>query len=567
MEDAKDPNTGLDFGLDESAPKGTGRRSLMFGGGEKTVHKPGQLSMDMNLSSPYLLPPGTQQSHDLIHSLARTFPNEQDPYRTIKDYTTSDGGSIHSFNPKDSSIHGGSKRNSVLTSRSFGGSMQPPRINTGPRSPASPVSPDTPMNPFSTPTASEPGQRIFKAPAAQEPIRPVQPIVPEIGTVSYPDDIIDGGGLEMPDAVTSDARQGGHGASPHHATADPNFAADVGIAHDREGAFDFSSPKSEPAGTGLYSDIPMSLSPGSQAVVFEPHALDTPGLAHSYDDYARRGHPSEMATPPSFDQREDDARGRELERQLPGPYDSYEPPQGLGVPQQHSKRLSVGFRPLPPNEVTESEDPEYRANRIRSFYKEYFEDSGSREPPPPLPTHHGGPQYEDYDENFLGDAAYFDVETNAFVMPYAQPVTRRAMTPPPTGRVRGGPGGRPGGRGPRGPHGPHGSMGGGMARRPWAGSTATPRPGSSASTGMRGAPKKRLPPPAVLKTLPTPSKLGNDSFAIMNAIDFAPPDSFEERAAGRSQSLLEERRAYQLKKPVASSLITAFDELAVLPSP
>ncbi|KAM4060631.1 hypothetical protein HRG_001819 [Hirsutella rhossiliensis] len=554
MEDAKDPNTGLDFGLDETSPKGAkgAKRKSLFGGGEKTVHKPGQLSMDMNLSSPYLLPPGIQQSHDSIHSLARTFPNEQDPYRTIKDFTHSESGSIRSFNPKAPSVHGSSKRNSALTSKSLGGSMHPPRTNTGPRSP---VSPDVPINPFATPMAPEPSQRTLAASGTQEPIRPIQPIVPEIGTVAYPDDHVDGRGFDNP---------GDHAQSElSHARMDAN----VSIAHVDDG-FDFSHPhETEPADTRLYTDVPMALSPGSHAVAFEPHMLDSaPGLAHSHDDFTRQGDHPEITMSQSFDQYDDDIRGRGLERQAPVAYDGREQPQGLGVPQQQSKRLSVGFRPLPPNEVTESEDPEYRANRIRSFYKEYFEDS-AKEPPPPMPTQRGGPKYEeDYDENFLGDAAYFDVETNAFVMPYAQPVTRRAMTPPPTNRIRGGPGGGPGGRGPRGPHGPHGSMGG-MGYRPRAGSAVTPRPGSSASTGMRGTPKKRLPPPTALRTLPTPSKLRDDSFSIMNAVDFAPPDSYQDRAAGRSQSPLGERRAYQPKKPVASPLVTAFDELAVLPSP
>ena len=75
-----------------------------------------------------------------------------------------------------------------------------------------------------------------------------------------------------------------------------------------------------------------------------------------------------------------------------------------------------------------------------------------------------------------------------------------------------------------------------------------------------------MPPPMDLKTLPTPSKLRDDAFAL-NAVDFAPPDSFREHVAGRSQSPLGERRAYQPKVPVASPLVTAFDELAALPSP
>jgi hypothetical protein len=147
------------------------------------------------------------------------------------------------------------------------------------------------------------------------------------------------------------------------------------------------------------------------------------------------------------------------------------------------------------------------------------------------------------------------------------------MTPPPAGR-RGppGPGPRPPPGGFRRPHGPHGSLGGmslpGGPRRPRAGSAYSggPRPGSSAS-GNWNRQKKKGPPPAALTTLPTPSKLKDDSFAIFNATDFAPPETFRDQAAGRSQSPLGERRPYSPALPPASPLVTAFDELASLPSP
>ena len=83
----------------------------------------------------------------------------------------------------------------------------------------------------------------------------------------------------------------------------------------------------------------------------------------------------------------------------------------------------------------------------------------------------------------------------------------------------------------------------------------------------RPGPKKNLPPPSALSTLPTPSKLKDDSFAMMSSIDFAPPNTYAERVQGRSQSPLGERRAYQPKVPIASPLVSAFDEMAALPSP
>jgi hypothetical protein len=323
----------------------------------------------------------------------------------------------------------------------------------------------------------------------------------------------------------------------------------------------------------------------------------------------------------------------------------------LAAPQDETKRLSVGFRPLPPSEIMETEDPEYRANRIRSFYKEYFDDKNPRQSmlvPPPIPPQHqqrqqqaddqhqtpqdqhqqqphdqnqrqshdqyqqphgyqqeqqyhdynenfapqppplrqntapnnyhqGGTQYyEDYDSSYMGhdQGAVFDPDTNTFVMPYAQPVHRRAMTPPPRGsRFRGGPP-------PRHPnHRFHGSVGGmslpGGRGPPRPGSSASTqygpiRPGSSASgrfNAPRGRPKPRGPPPSALTTLPNPAKLKDDSFALLNASDFAPPDGYKERQRGRSQSPAPERRPYHLKVPIINQLSSSYEELGSVPSP
>ncbi|KHN98310.1 uncharacterized protein MAM_04071 [Metarhizium album ARSEF 1941] len=559
QEDAQDPTQGLDFGIDEGLAKGAKRKSFFGIGGEKSNHKSNQLSMDMNLSSPYLLPPNIHQSHDSVHSLARIFPSDQDPYRTVGQYANSDAGSIRSFNPN------GSRHGSMALSPSVGAArrMPPSRSDSMPMTPASPA---TASDPFATPTALEPLEPTHQPPRpghAKDPARPAEPLMPEIGTLSYPDEKT--AGLEMPDfeqppvAVSRDS---------HYVLPDSSWEQDqpilaelparserglIGTAHSAVDDFDFESRESHPSGLGR--DMALPKIPSQDA----PHAVQKiPGQALSQDDY---GHP-EILTSQYYDDEPLDA-SRPADS-LPQPNDA------LGVPQQQTKRLSVGFRPLPPDDVMESEDPEYRANRIRSFYKEYFDD---REPAPPLPGTGAAEYFEDYDAGYLGDAAYYDAETNAFVMPYAQPVTRRAMTPPPAGRFRGGlggPGPRGGSRGPA--RGPHGSIGGmslpGGPGRPRAGSAFGPRPGSSASAQIRGRPpKKNLPPPTALHTLPTPSKLKDDSFAIFHATDFAPPDSFREHVAGRSQSPLGERRAYSPRVPIASPLVTSFDELSVLPSP
>ncbi|KAL7933365.1 hypothetical protein V8C35DRAFT_304136 [Trichoderma chlorosporum] len=534
MEDLNDPTKHLDFGLD-NAPAKT-RKSLLGLGGEKPLHK-GGLSMDMNLSSPYLLPPGNHGSRESIHSYARTLQTEDDPYRTVNQYAASDVGSIRSFNPQDNS---GARpgKSSGLANPPMGPNPSTPRAH----------SPDEKTDPFATPTAPKPTHQPSNAAEVHDVVLPVQPIVPEIETVP-PVDIFNADEFEVPDIpvpAPAALKLGQDGSrNPHSARS--SAYTDNGMA----------SP-AHPADR----NVPQILSPGQA-----PHE-DSPS--------------------------QEESRGRPLSRPPP-PHQA----GGLGVPQNNGKRLSVGFRPLPPNEVMESDDPEIRANRIRSFYKEYFDDSN--EAPPPLPTtplqhqqkqqqqqqkpnqpQQGGPDYyEDYDQGYLEAAAYYDADSNAFVMPYAQPVTRRAMTPPPSGR-QGGPMGGPRGPGPRGPgsRGPNGnggtfSPGPGRPRadsafgRPRAGSAFGPRPDSSASGAWarQQQPKKNLPPPAPLNTLPTPSKLGDDSFAIFNAADFAPPTSIRDNVAGRSQSPFGERKAFLQPPTAGSQLAGAFDELAALPSP
>jgi hypothetical protein len=281
----------------------------------------------------------------------------------------------------------------------------------------------------------------------------------------------------------------------------------------------------------------------------------------SLDDESEYGDGFKV-TPPS--------PGREKEIVRAQRYSMDVPPEefanaGLGAPGFDPKRLSMGFRPLPPDTVNETDDPEIRANRIRSFYKEYFDDSK------PAPQ---GQYIEDYDENYMGDATYFDPETNAFVMPYAEPVTRRAMTPPPRGpppRFQGN---------QAGPRPRNGSMGAASFRS--AGGSRGPQmypPGpypqgpkaySTASGGGRRGPpgpKRPIAPPMALNTIPTPSKLRDDSFSILNAADFAPGPTTRDRVAGRSDSPFGERRPYSPAVPAFAPTVSAFDELAPMPSP
>lgn len=530
LEELNDPTKDLDFGMGDAPAKS--RKSLLGLGGEKPMHK-GGLSMDMNLTSPYLLPPGHQGSRESIHSYARTLTTEDDPYRTVNQYAASDVGSIRSFNPND---------NSGARPPKSSGLSKPP-MQPNPSTPRSP-SPDEKDDPFATPTAPKPTHQPSANAAQVHDVRlPVQPIVPEIETVPAVD-VFNADEFVMPDI--------------------PAPAPAALKLRQQDGSYE--QPNS--ARSSAYTD-------NGRASTANPADGNVPQIHSPGQDSHERAS-------------EDEPRGRPLSRPPA--------PGGLGVPQNgNNKRLSVGFRPLPPNDLMESDDPEIRANRIRSFYKEYFDDSNEAPPPMPAlppqqqqqqqhqqqpqqqPQHqaHGGPDYyEDYDQGYLEAAAYYDADSNAFVMPYAQPVTRRAMTPPPSGR-QGGPMGGPRGPGPRGPgfRGPNGNGGtfspGPGHGRPRAGSAFGPRPDSSASNAWarQQQPKKNLPPPAPLNTLPTPSKLADDSFAIFNAADFAPPTSIRDNVAGRSQSPFGERKAFLQPPTAGSQLAGAFEDLAPLPSP
>jgi hypothetical protein len=210
------------------------------------------------------------------------------------------------------------------------------------------------------------------------------------------------------------------------------------------------------------------------------------------------------------------------------------------------------LRPLPPDEP--NDNPEQRANRIRSFYKEYFNESEAAR------TYAPGPEtyYEDYDQEYQADGAAIDPASGHFIVaqaPYAQPITRRAMTPPPPPPPRFQETGR---------HQHNASSPGFMMP------AARSRAQSSASTSgrfgpqMRGPPKRALPPPKPLRNLPTPHLLQEDAFAI--PIDFAPPTRYKDRQAGRPDSPFMELRPYSPSlshNPLAS----AFDELPSMPSP
>ncbi|KAJ5238658.1 hypothetical protein N7468_003277 [Penicillium chermesinum] len=94
-----------------------------------------------------------------------------------------------------------------------------------------------------------------------------------------------------------------------------------------------------------------------------------------------------------------------------------------------------------------------------------------------------------------------------------------------------------------------------------------PRAFSSASGQLRGprAPRKPIPPPAPLTILQSPHMLKDD--AIMSAVDFAPGSSFRDQRDGTPGTPTGGVRPYSPSIRAHTPLVSAFDELAAIPSP
>ncbi len=545
----------MDFGLGDIPHPGQPKD---FKKPEMTLdEKPGihmsrrQISMDMNLNSPYLLPPELQDSRSSLHSLSRTIPDEDDPYRPVMDYV--DSQSIRSATKQGSSIYTSStvpsKMHDMGTSDllSHAGSMPhgtpppaafipPPRQNS------------LPQNALSLSPTGSVSQVQFPPPSY--PLEPAQAHLSNLGSPvdlqkSGPAGPLPGRGSLTPAGLSLS------GGEEHSSNSS-------GSMHARDSSTLPLSPPSRAPERALPNPTRKPAPPTINTLPASPLPPRNESIATAQpqtfmDDGSDYGEGFKV-TPPSPGRDKEEMRGQRYSMDVP-PEEFAN--AGLGAPGFDPKRISIGFRPLPPNAVNESDDPEVRANRIRSFYKEYFDESK------PAPA---GQYSEDYDENYLGDATYFDPETNAFVMPYAEPITRRAMTPPPRGpRFQGPPRGRKGSMGAMsvgGGRGPQMYPPGPYPQGPKAYSTA------SGSGGRRGppGPKRPMVPPSDLTTIPTPSKLRDDSF-ILNPMDFAPAPTARERVAGRSESPFGERRPYSPAVPAFAPIASAFEELAPIPSP
>lgn len=513
QEDINDPHRSLDFGMDGIEPvtsnRGRGRRR---GGPEMTTTQPNPstrtgtrgLSMDMNLGNPYLLPAALTGSRETLHSMTRNAVDEHDPYRPVtlmRPSTDNDSIRFGRLNSDDNRSLYSMSTGNHSTSQDKAGlivNARPMSQSFGKR--ADSISPQDTSPPDDFPLRQLHSSTNRTSPPTRKSSteKPLPEIQEREILVTPPSDIQPIALQAPPPART--ASEGQRTISASSAPRPPRKDS-MSSAHD-------SRPESSNYGD---EETP----PAHRITINEPQPYDIdPSMIH--DRY------SEFELPATqFEPSPESSPGLQAPR----------------VPPQNNRLSVMGLRPLPTN--LPEDNPEVRANRIRSFYKEYFDDS--KPGPGPAQATYENDGYMD----FL-DGVIYDPDSGGFYAPqkpFAGGPGRRAMTPPPRARPR------VSGNSAGGPHG---------------------RQFSTQSMGRprgRSLPRKKLPPPKPLNSLMTPHLMRDDS-AIFNAIDFAPPSTFRNmQNGGRPDSPMGISRPYSPSVRAFTPLASSFDNLSVLPSP
>lgn len=558
-EDANDKHKSLDFGIEPSmrtAAAGKGKKknrgpemTVTDYSAEKAIRRGRGLSMDMG--SRYVLPAGLQGSRESLHSLSRLHRGD-DPYRPATTLFSNDNHA----NASSASSRRGEDDSSSYTGSSGRGYRQAGVKN------------DLLRNAQRTSRSMPPTQRDAlmhdgKIPYIQVPDKAMgipwkdvttQPLNPGLAVTTQPDSrdscMSDGAGMRRSNNYL--------GAFIHSRDPSADLHAKAQSAPLLASEFLPSSPPR------VYSPGPSRgptpPAPGTSVEIARPPRLQSmqapvePVKQDCCDETSDYGDDFKV-TPPSPILEAEGPRSEPPQRPMAAPMlatddrtHGHLEANDLGY---DARRLSMGARPLPADDP--SDNPEQRANRIRSFYKEYFDESKR------APAQASEGYYEDYSQEYLGDAAVYDPVAGQFVVgnaqPYAEPLTRRAMTPPPRAppRFQGGQRHQAAMSSMSGPH--------FMPPGPRAVSSASAPFGPSG----RGPPRKARAPPAPLRILPTPHLLQEDSFGV--PIDFAPPTTYKERQAGTPTSPRGGMLPYSPTLPAHMPLVSSFQDLAVMPSP
>ncbi|KAJ5949726.1 hypothetical protein N7454_001310 [Penicillium verhagenii] len=546
-EDANDKHKSLDFGMDDVNP----RRTKPDSGGMPQMMEPSHgkgLSLDVY---PYLMPPGLHSPRDSIHSISRSI--DDDKYRPAT-FITNDNASIMSY-PRSrddaSSVAGSTTR--------FGASEEP---NSGLLRNAQRMSRSSPplhRRPSEAPTSPPPAHLHQDYPG---PIPGMNPYPVQHGDQAH------GVAVGSPHA---DSNIHERAASPSE--SEPQFNLPEPQFNLPESQFNFGSASELHFETPAHAhgndsntfdedrpNFPLSdsvpshheLEPAQASAVQLPR-ISFPASDITSSDYGDDHRKSELMIPEVNIHGAAEAEHHQYQHQQePNKIPEFpEEPQNLEPAydaHRDTRRMTLGVRPLPPEDP--ADNPEQRANRIRSFYKEYFDDS-KRETT----------YYEDYGSEFYEGSYVYDPTNGDYFdaappAPFAEPVGRRAMTPPP--------------RAPPRFQGAARHMATNSAGNNGFGGPG-PRAFSSASghPGPRG-PRRAKPPaalqalPTPLQVLPTPHMLKDD--AILTAAAFAPGKSFRDQQAGRPETPTGGLQPYSPALRAHTPLMSSFDDLAVIPS-
>ena len=519
----------------------------------------------MDMGNPYLLPPGLQSSRESLHSMSRAIHGGDDPYQPATTFVPGDGFPT-SYQP---SKLGGDDSSSYTGSSGRGG-YRSDNSNQKLLRNAQRMSRSQP-----------PTQRSSEASNLAYPQIQVPPPALSVKRKGVPQNTYD---QTLAPSSTQDARDSYMTKDAADLRRSNNYLA--AFIHSRDPSIDKhlqNQPQVQNIGTGSSSPPAIAITddsirpPRKQSLQSTTRSslqnTTLPNKPQGGNHTSQSIHQQETTTTTGFSSLQPVQESHKIDLQrrsrsysftnvedttpfyTPGEIEPVHIPFGLDTPDavQDSQRLSA-FMPLPPDDP--SDNPEQRANRIRSFYKEYFDESNPTRTPASAPA--PKTYYEDYGQEYLNDTAVFDPASGQFVVaqaPFAQPVTRRAMTPPPRAPPR-------------------------FAAQPQRQSNLSHQGGagprsraySSASTSARfgppqprTAPRRAVAPPVSLRTLPTPHLLNEDAFSL--PIDFAPPSTYQDRRAGRPESPRMQMRPFSPARPIASPLVSSFDELSTMPSP
>ena len=544
QEDANDPHKSLDFGLGPSAGRKKRKTGSQKKSGDPSFEKPAakhEHGMSMDIVSPYLLPPGLQSSHESLHSLSRTMHGGEDRYQPATALVTNDSTSLKSYpDARRGADESSSLAGSAFSGQGYGNDTMSQSLlqNAQRMSTSLPLKQHEPLAGPSTDFEPRPSD-IERAPPRKSSLSPGKPADARDANVAY-----SGSDLRKSNNYLGPLIQSGDPSSTVFAQKlkqPPNDQSTAVSTANQQ----FSGRKSPPPALNPASGVtrPPRLESLNAAAVLKYQGASSDEASY-YGEVLK-------VTPPSPEHSRNGQRngsGRRSDQGAVPPLsdkkvDMMEAP----LPAFDVRRLSMGFRPLPPDDPTDN--PEQRANRIRSFYKEYFDDS---RPSPMRPAI----DYHEDNQSYFGDGSYYGQAGGHFVMaqpPFAAPPARRAMTPPPRGPPRF--------QGQARHH--AASLSGGGFTPPG------PRSFSSASNHLgvpiRGSSRPALPPPGPLRILPSPHLIKEDSFGI--PIDFAPPTSYKDRQAGRPESPKGGMRPYSPMIPAHVPLVSSFDDLSVMPSP